>query len=637
MQTVRRAYLYIVAFISLQTCLWAAVGLALMVVDPPPAGQLLIIRLAGLLSALIVAIPFYLIHWLIAQRQAKSNTDERSATGRALFHYGFMLVTAAPAVGTGVSILSDLLSLAIGGPGAISLSYIVDDLPARLVIVAFNAAAWYYARRYAAADHQAIPEQGARATIHRIYRYLFVICGLALTASGVGILLVLILSPSSSAAGYWQNVLAEGLSNLLVGAPLWTVSWLAAQKAFASGGEEAESTLRKGYLYLVSLIGCLVSITAAGTILSHLMQRALGVPTRGAPLMAEIASPIAAIIVASVVWLYHGKTISADAASIPEGARQRGLRRLYFYLLASVGLAASLLGTFGLIRVMAAALGGAAFAPLRIDLSNSLAYLAAGLPLWLLPWIRMQRNSLGTDELGDEARSSLVRRIYLYVFVFIGVIGSLISGAGLINLMLRWMFGALPETPFMELVQNALGLVLSGTTLAYHLLAILGDGKRQRVSRAEALSDFSVALIGPSSWTAELVTMLRRMLPGMPIECSQAKQAKALLAGAKAAVLPSTALAAESGLRKQLDAFKGLRIVVPHDQPGWAWAGAPPRESIWKEAQDISPLLEMAALGEPPRAKRGLGAWGVVGVVLLVMLALLVLLPMAVNLIASLS
>jgi hypothetical protein len=637
MQIVRRAYLYIVAFISFQTCLWAAVGLALMVIDPPPPGRLLVIRLAGLLSALIVAIPFYLVHWLIAQRIARDNTDERSASARSLYHYGLMIATAAPALGSGASILHELLSLVIGGPGATTLKDIGDDLPTQLVIVALNAAAWIYARRHALADHQAIPEQGGRATIHRIYRYLFVSSGLALTTSGVGTLLVLILEPGSSSAGYWQDMLAEGLTFLLVGVPLWTVTWLAAQEAFASGGEEAESTLRKGYLYLVSLISCLASISAAATILSRLLQRALGTPTRGAPLMADIASPIAVIIVATVLWIYHGKTLSTDAASLAEGTRQRGLRRLYYYLLGSVGLVASLVGAFGLISVLAAALGGAAFSPLRTNLSNSLASLAAGLPLWLLPWLRMQRNSLRTDELGDEARSSLVRRLYLYIFVFVGVIGSLISGAGLINLLLRWMLGAQPETPLMELVQNAFALILSGATLAYHLLTILGDGKRQRTSRAEALSDFPVALIGPSSWTSELVTVLRRMLPGMPVECGESKQAKGLLAGTKAAVLPSTVLATESALRKQLDAFAGLRVVVPHDQPGWAWAGAAPRESIWKEAQDVSSLLEMAALGDPPSAKRGLGAWGVVGVVLLVMLALFVFLPMLFSLIDFMS
>ena len=109
MQTVRRVYLYAVAFISFQTCLWAAVGLALMVIDPPPPGSLLIMRLAGLLSALIVAIPFYVIHWLIAQRQATESSDERSSNARGMYHYGLMLAMAAPIIGSGIFVLNDLI------------------------------------------------------------------------------------------------------------------------------------------------------------------------------------------------------------------------------------------------------------------------------------------------------------------------------------------------------------------------------------------------------------------------------------------------------------------------------------------------------------------------------------------------
>jgi len=346
MQTIRRVYTYVVAFISFQTILWAAIGLANMVIDPPPGGSLLVIRLAGLLSALIVAIPFFLVHWLIAQRLCRENSDERSASARTAYHYSLMLATAGPIIVSFALVMHDLLSLAIGGPGAITPQDIGDTLPTRLVIICLNTAAWFFAQRHAVADHQAIPEQGGRATIHRIYRYLFVITGLTLAASGMGTLLVMILEPGSSIPAYWQNVLASGLTNLMIGAPLWTVTWLAAQKAFASGGEEAESTLRKGFLYLVSLIGCLSSITAAATVISHLLQYALNVQGSQQSLMADIATPIAVIIVATVMWAYHGKTLSSDAASIADGGRQRGLRRLYHYLLASVGLGASLSGSF---------------------------------------------------------------------------------------------------------------------------------------------------------------------------------------------------------------------------------------------------------------------------------------------------
>jgi hypothetical protein len=415
------------------------------------------------------------------------------------------------------------------------------------------------------------------------------------------------------------------------------MTWINAQSAFASGGEEGASTLRKGYLYLVNLVACLASIISAAGIVSLLLQRLMGVPSTNRPIMADLASPLTIIIVTSVIWVYHSRVLEADAASIAEGGRQRGLRRLYYYLLAIVGLSASLAGAFGLVRILANALGGAVFAPLRAGLSNSLASLVAGLPLWLIPWYRLQGDSLRTDDLGDEARGSLVRRIYLFIFVFVGVIGSLINAAGLINIILRWILGALPTSPIQGSVQNAFALVISGATLAYHLVCIRGDGKLQRSSRRESLASFTVALIGPSTWTVELEKVLVRMLPGMPMVCSESEQVKETLTSAKAVVFPSSLLVTNTRFRKLLDKFDGLRVVVPDEQPGWIWAGMPTQDSVWKEAQDVSPLLEMAALGERPQAKRRLGPWGVTGIVLLILLALVVFLPMIINLIDILS
>lgn len=636
MQTVRRVYLYTVSFISFQTCLWAAVGLALMIVDTPSPGRMLIIRLAGLLSALIVGIPFYLIHWLIAQRLARENSTERAATSRSIFHYGLMLFTAAPALGSFGLILHDLLAMVIGGRGAPTMGDIGDDLVTRLLIMAFNTAAWFYARWQAQVDHRAIAEQGGRATIHRTYRYLFLSTGLTLTGSGAGSLLLALLEPQTSTTEPWQSLLAIGLTNLLIGVPIWTTMWINAQNAFASGGEESASTLRKGYLYLVSLVGCLASIISGAGIVSVLLQRLMGVGAADRPIMADLASPLAIIIVTSVIWIYHSRVLAADASSIAEGKRQRGMRRLYHYLLATVGLSVFLAGTFGLVRILASALGGAAFSPLRTGLSNSLASIVTGLPLWLSTWSFIQRDSIRSDDLGDEARGSLVRRIYLYAFVFVGVIGSLVNAAGLINLILRWILGALPESPAMEAVHNALALVVSSSTLAYHLHNILGDGKRQRTSRQESLEKFPVALIGSSAWTGEMEKALQRMLPGMPFQCSGSNQAKEVLATSKMAAFPFSLLATDNRLWKQLEKFDGIRVVVPDEQSGWVWAGEPPQDAVWKEAQDISPLLEMAALGKRPRAVRRLGPWGVTGIVLLILLGLLVFLPMIVELIDTL-
>src|SRR3989304_5312384 len=100
MRTARRAYLYAVSFISLQAVLWATIGLGrLLLFSGIPRGLgLLAPAIAGYLSVLIVGGPFYLIHWLIAQRLALRDSEERGAAFRGFFHYSLMTSSAIAAL-----------------------------------------------------------------------------------------------------------------------------------------------------------------------------------------------------------------------------------------------------------------------------------------------------------------------------------------------------------------------------------------------------------------------------------------------------------------------------------------------------------------------------------------------------------
>src|SRR5512137_1973303 len=98
MRTVRRVYLYLVAFISLEVVIWGAVSLGRSIACGGNAlcGQATILALG--LAAILVGGPFFLVHWLLAQRFALREEEERTASVRAVFFYGILLATLLPIV-----------------------------------------------------------------------------------------------------------------------------------------------------------------------------------------------------------------------------------------------------------------------------------------------------------------------------------------------------------------------------------------------------------------------------------------------------------------------------------------------------------------------------------------------------------
>ncbi len=83
MLTIRRLYLYLVSLISLTAVTWAVILLARLVVREQ-IGQGQILELASMLATIIVGLPIFLFHWLIAQRLAAKDPEERGSFIRRL-------------------------------------------------------------------------------------------------------------------------------------------------------------------------------------------------------------------------------------------------------------------------------------------------------------------------------------------------------------------------------------------------------------------------------------------------------------------------------------------------------------------------------------------------------------------------
>ena len=65
------------------------------------------------LAAIIVGIPFFGVHWWLAQRFARQDVEERSSGVRAVFLYGILLATLIPIVQNLLSLLDRLALQAV--------------------------------------------------------------------------------------------------------------------------------------------------------------------------------------------------------------------------------------------------------------------------------------------------------------------------------------------------------------------------------------------------------------------------------------------------------------------------------------------------------------------------------------------
>ncbi len=619
MTTLRRAYLYGVSFVSLHVALWTAVGLGQLAVNPPGVGGLSRTWLAGLLSTLIVATPFYLLHWLLAQRLAARETAEREAGLRGLYLRLVMASTAVPALVGAVQLLESPLRWALGEAEALDVGMMLS----RAVLVLFAGTVWAYAARQAMLDGVSLQEGGTRATIHRAYRFFMLGVGLSMLAAGALSLLVMVLQVGVVGARFWQSRLATALALILVATPLWLRYWGEVQRAFAAGGEEAHSTLRKAYLYLVTLIGVVSVISAGAAILNQLLRGILGEPAYGEPLLGLLARPIAVAVVGGVLWAFHARALAADAAALPEAPTQAAVRRLYHHLVSALGLGATLAGALMLVGVVGSALEGAGQSVLRPALSEGLAVLTAGLPVWLIAWARLQEEAATPGEAGDDARRSLVRRGYLYLFAFVGAVGLLGTVALLLNVGLRSVLGVPQADPLAKVARWGLGALIFAGLLAHQFRAIRADVEGEGRSRAASLAAYPVAVIGPERWRRLVTETLGQTLPGAPLHEAAGEDPAPALAQARAALLPSSVLLdASPAASRSLMEFEGLRLVFPTDAAGWYWVGCA-TGALRRQIQRATRLMQSDALGRPPRAGWPTGGWVNVGLTLLALVLIL--------------
>jgi hypothetical protein len=651
MPTIRRLYLYAVALVSVEVVLWGAIGLVRSFFAGAVVGGS-VSRLAGALSLILVGVPVFLIHWLLAQRLARRDPEERSARLRAVFLYGVLLVLLIPAAQNTLTLLDRLFLNAFGQPSFRMIFGAGQTLGDNLVAILLSLAVAAYFYTVLVSDWRLTPQGDVFPEVRRLYRYLWLLYGLLLVFFGVQQVLQFLLASlgelgaAKSAIAMTPAMLAHGLALLIVGIPIWVFVWVRIQGSLDDPAESA-SLLRLVVLYLLAFASLIAALVAAGLTLYGLLRFAFGEPFTLSAFMGEIADPLSLLVPSALVWVYYGRILRWEVHSLQDESRRdeprrAELRRLYSYILAAVGLAAAFVGLYLLLSFLFELLldPGAVWGDvLREDLAAALATLVVGLPLWLLAWRPVLRDAAIEGEAGDRARRSLVRKVYLFLALFAGVLGVMFSSGALLYQLIRLLLGQ-PSPDMLLVSARLLALVLLFLLLAlYHWFALRQDTRLAERSLARRHAQFPVLVLVPDEgdFARLVLDVLEREVKELPVAVHPYSQGTPdeTLSAARAVLLPAELLYRPSeAMRLWLQGFDGPRLVLPTPAQGWQWVASGAGD-LAAQARAAARLVRRLAEGEPlPQPSRA-PSWMIV-VYILAALAALEIIGLSVTFVLSL-
>jgi len=607
MKTVRRLYLYAVAFISLEVVLWGLIGLLRSIAgETVGAGAE---ALAQALALILVGGPIFLVHWLWAQRAAARDDEEKTAGLRAIFLYGVLLGTLVPVVQNLLAILDRGLLLAMNLDTYRALLGGSQTLADNAIAILMNGVVAAYFWTILRGEWRNLPDRENFSDVRRLYRYIWVFYSLLMVVFGTQQLLrSLFYIPSDMLGDLGRETVANGVVLLLIGTPLWVYAWNIVQDSLVDPAE-MRSTLRLVVLYLLALGGVITVLSAGGTLLDVLLRRLLGEAISSRDFVRQIGGPISIGVPLGVVWAYFGYWLRRHIEAAADPIRQAGMQRVYHYILSALGLGAAFIGVAMLLSFTIDTLtrpeivwGGT----LRPKLAAALATLAVGLPLWLAVWRPMQAQALDRSELGDHARQSIIRKAYLYLVLFVAVIGGMSTAVGLVFNLIKAVLTGSVDGNFLPSVLNlAQVLGLFAILLVYHLNVLRTDASFTAGALAAKQASFNVLVLDSGEGFGDSIkSALAKYAPGVPVilQVGTAKPGGRF----QALVLPGSLAV---GSPEWVGSFKGSRVIVPDEGEGLIWAGGISKQAIPQAAQTIRQLAE----GQQIRQQApGTSAWMVV-------------------------
>jgi hypothetical protein len=271
--------------------------------------------------------------------------------------------------------------------------------------------------------------------------------------------------------------LALQISLIIVGVPLYLVHWTWAQRLANRDEEERASFPRRLFLYgmlAAFLSPFLLNAYWLVNALEHLIFDIRIDNYYQDPTLRELpAYNLIALFILALSWGYHWWVKVNDDRAITESDACSVIRQIYHYAFCAAGLLLTTLATVDILHWLLLAIAPQVKARIGIGTSyllSQLALLIVGLPLWLVFWRGAQNRFYRPDEV---EQSSIVRKVYLYLAVFLSIIAVVTTLAIVFSDWLGALLGLPPGDGDFRLAISV--VVVVGAAWAYHANVLKGD------------------------------------------------------------------------------------------------------------------------------------------------------------------
>jgi hypothetical protein len=507
MRSVQRVYLYAVALISLLVWLLSLINAgAGLIALGLAGGDLSLSRLMSSnfvlwLGAALVAMAVWALHWLLANREARHLTiaggAERGSPARKGYlwmgQFGALVFLAVEA---GLALYYGFLWV-LSEQTAVWLPEMAGGALGALLSLAF----WFFLRRLTVWDGDMGAEPGQGPTWRRAYYYLGTVLATLVGIVGAGEFLRTFLSVAArvyffgTGAGEvanWRALAAASLAMTVVALPLALILWLRANRLIASTSvtadvvAEVNAISRKLLLYAGMMAGTALTLVTFGYLVWHGLLVVLGQPVANAQILWEetLVPALAYLPEGLLLWLSFSSIARGDIDWTDESQDAAILRRLYYYVMAALGLAAFWYGLQALlVLLLLLAIGLWPMTMLanpqaRDYFSLSAALFLAGAPAWWSHWRPAQELARLPGPAGYVERSSVLRKVYLYSVVLAAAVVSVITLGFVLVRAPGWLFGPTAATSLaISLVQLGGGIVIALIFWLTHAVVLRADGR----------------------------------------------------------------------------------------------------------------------------------------------------------------
>lgn len=336
-----RAYLYLAAFGGLLTLLNGAAELLdvawrtyLRAPELPVVVPWDLFPLGNELANVIVGGGIWLGHSIHAERIVRDpgwrGDSERPARLRQAYVVAVVVATLAFAMYHLADAISATLRTVAGVPTG------ADELPGAIVVpllaaIPFALVAWLHARR-PGAEARASGSAERIQTAARLGLYSISLVGLGFAAVelarlGGSVIRGVAGTPSEGGGAWLVTALTNRLPGIVLGAIVLWWAWrgINARMAADPAGESA-STVRRATILVALAASVLAGIGSAAIVLYRLFGGLFGVEQPG-DAVAELATPLATLVVAAVVGAVHALLLRSDDALRPAASAPGAVER----------------------------------------------------------------------------------------------------------------------------------------------------------------------------------------------------------------------------------------------------------------------------------------------------------------------